>query len=63
LADWGTTASIVILALATFIALLIGRMVWRFIREDAEPEAGGSLGRQLFGRHKEPETPEDLLRR
>jgi hypothetical protein len=49
---------IVLIALLAFFILMplvgIGRMAWRIFRHDEEPQPGGSLGRQMFGRRKDP---------
>jgi hypothetical protein len=63
LADWQLTIFIVLLILMVFVALWIGRMIWRFFRGDIEPEAGGSFGWQFFGRHDRAKKPEDWLKR
>jgi hypothetical protein len=34
------------------IVLGVARMAWRFLRHNEEPQAGGSLGNQLFGHTK-----------
>jgi hypothetical protein len=43
-----------VVGLAVLALMLAGaaRLLWRVYRGDEEMEAGGSLGRQLFGRHK-----------
>jgi hypothetical protein len=41
---------------AVFILLVVAYVVWRF-RTSGEMEAGGSLGRQLFGRGKDDWGP------
>jgi hypothetical protein len=50
----------VILILVVLAVMVLGRTIWRFFRGDVELEAGGSLGRQFFGRKKD-EKPEDLI--
>jgi len=57
-----TTVAVVLLIVMAFVAFVIGRMVWRFIRGDEQPEAGGSFGWQLFGRHDRAKKPEDWLK-
>ena len=42
--------------LVVFVVLVVVYVVWRF-RKGGEMEAGGSLGRQLFGRDKEDWGP------
>jgi hypothetical protein len=51
---------VVLIALAVVMALVMAlailqlfRRAWRILRGDEEMEAGGSWGRQLFGRRKE----------
>lgn len=53
--------------MATLIAGVLGLLVllvviwrlWRVLNSDEPLEPGGSYGRQLFGRYREPEKPED----
>ncbi len=40
------------IASVLLIGLGVARMAWRFLRQNEEPEAGGSMGRQMFGRTK-----------
>lgn len=49
-AGWVVVAiSIAVLAL---LAFAIARGLWRLLRGEYEPEAGGSWGRQLFSRRR-----------
>jgi hypothetical protein len=52
------TSKIIAIAVAVVILLVLlhyARMAWRFRRGDVEMEAGGSDGRQLFGRRRNKE--------
>jgi hypothetical protein len=53
----GTLPVIVFIVIGVFVLLMIFRLVWRLRNE--ELEAGGSWGRQLFGRTKK-EMPDDF---
>jgi len=40
-----------LLVLVLLPVVVLGRMAWRiFVKEDEQPEPGGSLGRQFLGR-------------
>lgn len=54
------TGAVIIAIVLVFVALIIARMIWRFVRGDMEIEEGGSLGRQFFGRHSD-DKPDDLV--
>jgi len=42
-----------LLVLVLLPVVVMGRMAWRFfVKEDEQPEPGGSFGRQFLGRHK-----------
>jgi hypothetical protein len=43
---------VIAVALVLLFVLGVARMAWRFLRQNEQPEAGGSLGHQLFGRTK-----------
>ena len=46
---------IVLLAVCVLLPLIgLGRMAWRILLHDEEPQPGGSLSRQMFGRRKDP---------
>jgi hypothetical protein len=47
-----TIASVVVGVLLVLMLAGAARMLWRVYRGEEELESGGSLGRQLFGRHK-----------
>jgi hypothetical protein len=46
----------IVLAVVLLMLFAFGRALWRFFRGDEQMEAGGSQGRQLFGRDK-PNEP------
>jgi hypothetical protein len=50
--DGLTIASLVVVALLVLGLAVVARQLWRLYRGEEEMEAGGSLGRQFFGRHK-----------
>jgi hypothetical protein len=62
LADWQLTIFVVFVIAMAFCALVFGRMVWRFLRGDIEPEAGGSFGWQFLRREDRAKKPEDWLK-
>jgi hypothetical protein len=47
-----TIAAMVVLALLVLGLATVAHRLWRVLRGAEELEAGGSLGRQLFGRYK-----------
>ncbi|HEU0337106.1 MAG TPA: hypothetical protein VFR43_11160 [Gaiellaceae bacterium] len=47
-----TIAAVVVGVLLVLMLAGAARMLWRLYRGEEEMESGGSLGRQLFGRHK-----------
>jgi hypothetical protein len=47
-----TIAAVVVGVLLVLMLAGVARILWRLSRGEEEMEAGGSLGRQLFGRHK-----------
>ena len=50
-----TLVLIVVLAALLLIAVLGGGlMAWRILHGNEEMESGGSIGRQVFGRTKQP---------
>jgi hypothetical protein len=56
-----TTFAAIFLMCMAFAVLVLGRMAWRFLRDDEQPEAAGSFGRQFFGRRRKPQTLEEWL--
>jgi hypothetical protein len=50
--DGLTIASLVVGALLVLGLAAVALRLWRLYRGEEELEAGGSLGRQFFGRHK-----------
>ena len=55
------TIFVVFVTVMAFSALVFVRLVWRFLRGDIEPEAGGSFGWQFLSRHDRAKKPEDWL--
>ena len=45
--------------LALLVLLVVVWRLWRVLDGDEPLEPGGSYGRQLFGRYREPAKPED----
>ncbi|MBA3476752.1 MAG: hypothetical protein H0T10_08390 [Actinobacteria bacterium] len=45
---------VLVIAAASLLLIVLGvaRVAWRFLHDNEEPQAGGSMGRQLFGRTK-----------
>ena len=52
-------ATLVAGVLALSVFLVVMWRLWRVLNGDEQIEPGGSYGRQLFGRYREPEKPED----
>ena len=48
---------VLVIAAASLLLILLGvaRVAWRFLHDNEEPQAGGSMGHQLFGRKKRSE--------
>ena len=61
--SWQVSVFIVWLSAMAFAALWFGRMVWRFVRGEFEPEPAGSFGWQFLRRHDRATKPEDWLER
>jgi hypothetical protein len=47
---------VVLILILVIVAISIAMLVWRFVRGDAS-EAGGSFGRQFFGRRDDDWGP------
>lgn len=45
--------------LGLVVFLVVMWKLWRALSGDEQIEPGGSYGRQLFGRYREPAKPED----
>ena len=43
---------VLVIAAASLLLIVLGvaRVAWRFLHDNEEPQAGGSMGYQLFGR-------------
>jgi hypothetical protein len=56
--DWSTVAWLGVLAVLLLLPLLwIVPTAWRTFVRNEEPEAGGSLGRQVLGRSRKRRQP------
>ncbi len=44
--------AVLVVAFVAIMVLGLVRFAWRFVRGNEEMEAGGSYGRQMFGRRK-----------
>jgi hypothetical protein len=47
-----TVAALVVLVLVVLALAVVARRLWRVLRNEEQAEAGGSFGRQFFGRDK-----------
>jgi hypothetical protein len=50
-------ASLIFGVLTLLVFLVVMWKLWRVLNGDESIEPGGSYGRQLFGRYREPEKP------
>ena len=50
--DAGWIVVTIFLAVLAVVAFAVARGMWRIWRGEPESEAGGSYGRQIFGRRK-----------
>jgi hypothetical protein len=48
---WAWVLGVVAIVCFLVIAFSVGRTAWRLLVLNEEPVAGGSMGRQFFGRH------------
>jgi len=52
----GWIAVAIFIGASAFVVFAVVRRVWRTLRGEPEIEAGGSRGRQLFGRRRRLKT-------
>ena len=57
-----TAIAIVLIAVFVAAVLTVAWNVRRRLRQNDEPVAGGSFGRQFLGRREKPQTPQDWLK-
>ena len=51
--DAGWIAVTIVLAVLAVVVFAVARGMWRIWRGEPESEAGGSYGRQIFGRRRQ----------
>ena len=55
------TVAVVFLIVMASAVLVVGGVLWRYIRGNERPEAAGSFGWQFFGGRDKATKPEDWL--